>query len=95
MLNRDKPLGQRRGDGYVFGVPLPLWWDAAPARANATHSVTRKRKALGWTDRVGMPHGRSGDKLARKIATASVGISRRGPLGYMLYAKSTSGRHQR
>jgi hypothetical protein len=69
MLNRDKPIGQRRTDGWFFGLP-PINWP----RARNSASVTKKRESFGWTDRTGQPHGRSGDKLARKAAKGALGI---------------------
>lgn len=41
-----------------------------------------------YTDRIGMPHGRSGDKLVRKAMRGIIGVhgSRRGPLGSMKHA---------
>ena len=85
MLNRDKPLGQRRHDGYFFGNP----WSPRPRRAEPYTSVTRHREQFGWLDRAGMPHGRSGDKLRRKAISGTVGIrsGTRGPLASMLIVR--------
>ena len=36
-------------------------------------------RAPQYVDRVGMPHGRSGDKLVRKAMKGTVGLRHRGP----------------
>lgn len=93
MLNRDKPTGQRIGDGAFLGAPpgTHLWTrqsplfghklesDGSTMRASETSSVIRKIISFGWIDRVGQPHGRTGDKLIRKAASGKIGIRHRGP----------------
>lgn len=89
-LDRDKPLGQRRGDGYHFGIPThSLPWTAM-RRVSVGVSDELKRDACGWLDRAGQPHGRHLDKMARKINAKTLTIvgGRRGPYdGMMLPAK--------
>ena len=78
MLNRDRPIGQRFMDGYFFGIP-----DMAGShwgRASARSGTEEKRGNFGWLDRTGMPHGRTGDKAARRAAHGTVGLRHgRGP----------------
>lgn len=79
-LNRDKPLGQRRGDGLRFGIPTHclLHW---MRRVSIGASDEAKRDACGWLDHAGQPHGRHLDKLARKANAKTLTIvgGRRGP----------------
>ena len=94
MLNCDKPVGQRKGDGAFLGAPpgtqlftkkSPLMGHLLcpdlelPLRANAHSEVIIKITSFGWLDRVGQPHGRTGDKLARKAAHGTIGLRNRGP----------------
>lgn len=60
--------------------------------ASGYKPVRYPRNASGvcpYTDRAGMPHGRSGDKLARKAMSGTVGIrsGTRGPLASMLIVR--------
>jgi hypothetical protein len=94
MLNRDKPVGQRKGDGAFLGAPpgtrlftkqSPLMGHrldsdlGLPLRAKEYSDVIVKITSFGWLDRVGQPHGRTGDKLARKAAHGTIGLRNRGP----------------
>jgi hypothetical protein len=104
MLNRDKPVGQRRGDGAFLGAPpgthlftkqSPLRGHlldfdlGLPLRAQEHNSVIRKITSFGWVDRVGQPHGRTGDKLARKAANGTIGLRNRGHYAaWHLYPKA-------
>ncbi len=77
MQNKDKPLGQRMGDGRVFGHPFFV---RTRERANDSAPDATKREQQGWLDRVGQPHGRTNDKLARKVLAGTVGLRHtRGP----------------
>lgn len=77
MQDRDKPLGQHRGDGHIFGSPFFV---RTRERSNDSSSDDHKRESHGWLDRVGQPHGRTGDKLTRKAMTGTVGLRHgRGP----------------
>jgi hypothetical protein len=60
-------------------------------------SVRGKSKFSPYTDRVGMPHGQSGDKLARKAMKGTVGMRHaRGPLASWVNASVAKGyRHGR
>lgn len=61
---------------------------AQRAPAGATPSIKR---FCGWIDSAGMPHGRSGDKLARKTVHGTVGLTyARGP--YAAWALMATGR---
>lgn len=61
---------------------LPRMGRNAPARV---------RNVIGYIDGAGMPHGRSGDKLTRKVMTGRVGLSHaRGP--YFAWACMAPGR---
>lgn len=66
------------------------------APAGATPSIKRY---CGWLDNVGMPHGRSGDKLVRKTVQGTVGLTHaRGPYAVLLTGRlsgSTRRRHER
>lgn len=76
MLNRDKPLGQRIGDGVVLGTP---WYPLFLQRASEYAHTIVKIESCGWRDRIGQPHGRSGDKLVRKAMQGKIGVRHRGP----------------
>lgn len=93
MQNRDKPLGQRQGDGYCFGHPFFI---RALKRANASAPDAYKREQEGWLDRVGQPHGRTNDKLARKVLTGTVGLRHaRGPYAaWAMTAKPGKAKHR-
>lgn len=79
MQDCNKPLGQRQGDGHYFGHPF-FWHAFSFKRAHATAPDNIKREREGWLDRVGQPHGRTNDKLARKVLTGTVGLRHsRGP----------------
>lgn len=93
MLNHDKPVGQRIGDGAFLGAPpgTTLWTDQSlyghhlqrdlsNPRAKFTAPVIKQITSFGWLDRVGMPHGRTGDKIIRKAMKGTIGLrGRRGP----------------
>ena len=74
MLNRDKPIGQRRGDGLFFGLPFEFHWGLR--RAGFGAPPRHRRDARGWVSRVGAPHGRSGDKLVRKAWLGTAGLTK-------------------
>lgn len=66
-LDATKPLGQRRGEGYY----------TSRERMEGPRFQKHKRHAVifGWIDRqLDTPHGRSGDKLARKARFGLVGV---------------------
>lgn len=78
MLNRDRPIGQRPVDGHCFGIPDMA--NSGLKRASARSTINTKRESFGWIDSIGMPHGRTGDKLARRAIRAIVGLRHaRGP----------------
>ena len=93
MLNRDRPIGQRIGDGAFLGAPpgtllvtkkSPLighYLNRHLSTQRATDSAwpIDKITQYGWLDLVGQPHGRTGDKLSRKAAAGAIGIRNRGP----------------
>ncbi len=62
------------------GLSLPR--TAAPSR-------TKTRGAFPYTDKAGLSHGRTGDKLARKAANGTIGLRNRGPYAaWHLYPKA-------
>ena len=71
MKNSDKPTGQRIGDGRELGQPLHAQY------MQRTHSLKHRERIrnMGWIDKTGKPHGRSGDKLMRKAMKNSLGRS--------------------
>lgn len=73
MINKDKPVGQRIGHGRVFGSPYTY----GPNFPRAPESATTFQKIAfaGWDTKDGRPHGRSGDKLARKAMKNSLGVA--------------------
>lgn len=86
MQNSDRPVGQRFGHGAFLGAPpgTRLFTKASPffghvfdptgcRRAWPHSSVIGKLINFGWLDKDSQPHGRSGDKLARKAANGMVG----------------------
>lgn len=92
MLNRDKPLGQRIGDGAFLGAPpgtrlftkqspfIGHYFDPLLAKRASVYAHTiLKITSFGWFDRIGQPHGRSGDKLVRKAMQGKIGVRHRGP----------------
>jgi hypothetical protein len=100
MLNRGRPIGQRIGDGAPLGThlvtrQLPLIGhrlDLETSRANEHSSAIHKITSFGWLDRVGQPHGRTGDKFSRKAASGMIGIRHRGPYAaWHLKVKQTRG----
>jgi hypothetical protein len=78
MLNRDRPLGQRYGDGYHFGTPDMA--NSRLPRAGGKQDVDTKRELCGWRNSIGMPFGRTGDKAVRRAMAGTVGLRHgRGP----------------
>jgi hypothetical protein len=71
MKNSDKPTGQRIGDGCQLGQPFAEQY--TPRTTSVRHCD--RIHYMGWTDKAGMPHGRSGDKLARKAFKRTFGLS--------------------
>lgn len=56
--------------------------------------AARAARLAAWTDAIGMPHGRSGDKLRRRAASGSVGLAgRRSPL--LSWAAGLAGKRAR
>jgi hypothetical protein len=92
MLNRDRPVGQRIGDGSFLGAPPGTYLVTKRypfgsyfyahlhnERAGPDADAIIKIISFGWNDRVGQPHGRTGDKLQRKAAAGTIGLRNRGP----------------
>jgi hypothetical protein len=72
-----KEAGKAGEEAKLFANELAKQALAKRVPANATPHLKRH---CGYLDRVGMPHFRSGDKLARKAVRGTVGLTHaRGP----------------
>lgn len=80
--------GRASEEAKLFADALAKQALARRVPANATPSLKRH---CGYLDSVGMPHFRSGDKLARKAVRGTVGLTHaRGP--YAAWALMDKGR---
>lgn len=83
-------VGQRPGHGYDLGAP---YVDPGQPRARSNRDVTEVLFRQGWENKIGMPYGRHGDKLARKAFAGKVGVRHRGP--YFAWASGKAASRQR
>lgn len=83
-------IGQRPGHGWHLGVPY-----VNPERPRVWHraKISECLFSNGWVDRIGMPHGRHGDKLARKAFKGTIGVRHRG--AFFAWASSKAANRQR
>lgn len=88
-------FGQLAVEAGKTGEEAKLFADAlakqALARRVPANATPHLKRHCGYLDRVGMPHYRSGDKLARKAVRGTVGLTHaRGP--YAAWALMGQGR---